>query len=126
MIRFNEERLKEMSFVDFLEYMYNLVDHLDHRAKSDSIYQDVRDISRRIIHRYVNETKTGWDDYYKHHDTANNIKIDREILDKYKFSDSDKGKKYIIDEFRRDMLTDLRTLIIEQGKLNPDKTETLE
>jgi hypothetical protein len=96
----------ELTFIEKLNRVYEKLDRLSHIKKSDAAYSEANGIAREL--NYLLQDN-------------NNIRIDIKILDKYSYSASDKQKSYIIDEFRKESMTDISNFI-SRNKVIPDSS----
>jgi hypothetical protein len=92
--------MTELTFTEKLKRVYDKLDRLSHRKKSDFAYSEAREIA--------NELKSLLPD-------SNNIKLDIKLLDDYSFKASDKRKSEVIAEFRKESMFDILP-IVNRGK----------
>lgn len=117
-----DKRLKEMDFVDYLQYMHDRIENISHRPKTNTAYSECRTLTMHIKHRIVTELKLTWEDFDMK--IGKNLHKSEEILDLYSFSESDKRKTDRIKEFVDDYTYDLFNFIrfAKRRKENPGTT----
>lgn len=117
-----DKRLKEMDFVEYLQYMHDRLEGISHRPKSNAAYSECRTLTLHIKHRIVTEFKLTWEDFDMK--IGKNLRQSEEILDLYGFSDSDKRKASRIKEFVDEYTYDLSSFIraAKRRKENPNTT----
>jgi len=117
-----DKRLKEMDYADYLQYMYDRLENISHRPKSNSAYSECRELALHIKHRIVAEFKLSWEDFNMK--IGRNLRQSEGILDLYGHSESDKRKDARIKEFIDNYTYDLSSLLMaaKRKKENPNTT----
>jgi hypothetical protein len=117
-----DKRLKEMDFVDYLQYMHDRLENISHRPKTNTAYSECRTLTLHIKHRIVTEFKLSWEDFDIK--IGKNLRQSEEILDLYGHSESDKRKSARIKEFVDEYTYDLSSFIkaAKRRKENPNTT----
>lgn len=105
-VSFNNHFMSELTFTEKLKKVYDKLDRLSHRKKSNFAYSEASEIAT--------ELKSLLPD-------SNNIRLDIKILDNYSFKASDKRKTEVIAEFRKESMFDILP-IINQRKDASDLT----
>lgn len=88
--------MTELTFTEKLKRLYDKLDHLSHRKKSDFAYSEAREIATELTHLMPD---------------SNNIRLDVKLLDDYSFKASDKRKGEVIAGFRKETMFDLLPII---------------
>ena len=88
--------MTEFTLIDKLEKVYIKLERLSHGKKSDTAYSEAEEIARELSSLLPDN---------------NNIRIDINILRKYSYRDSDKGKTRVIEEFKEQSMIDIRNYI---------------
>lgn len=114
-----KERLDKMDFIEYLNFMNDRLKNISHRPKTDSAYYHCMELTTHIKQRIVKELRLNWDDF--NFKIGRNLKQSADILDLYKFSNSDKQKAERIREFISEYKYDLSNFIraAERRKDNP-------
>ena len=120
MFSLNEDLFKKISFLEYLQYMYDRIKGITHRKKSNEAYSQAKEYTQHIRARFVKEYNLTWEEFdlkIGHH-----LKLSADILDMYSFKESEKRKEARIEEFKSDYLYDLGNMIRarERHKENPD------
>ena len=110
-----EEHEDTMPFIEFLETKLHELNWLSHQDKTDTGYHDARYTMQRIFSRLHREG-----DIRNMMLTAlpesQHLQITEQVLDKYDFNGSDKRKKEVINEFRKDLINDLGYMISDRKR----------
>lgn len=88
--------MTELSFTEKLKKIYDKLDRLSHRKKSDFAYSEAQEIATEL--KYLMPD-------------SNNIRLDIKLLDDYSYKSSDKRKSEVIAEFRKETMFDLLPII---------------
>ena len=107
----NDDKLKELSFLEYLKYMKEKVGDISHTSKSNNGYKEAKIFIRHIIGRYVKEYNKTWQNYMQDEE-GSMLFNDDDILTKYGISKSDKQKKDVIEEFKDNISDDLFHMIM--------------
>lgn len=102
MIQLDHEMLKSLSFAEYLRYMSERIKSITYSKNSSSAYLEAREISKHIIRRYILETNTTSDTYFKQ-EVGNELRMNDEDLNNYSSQRNDKGKESVIFRFKDDM-----------------------
>lgn len=115
-----EQRLSEMTFLDYLKYMNDRISSIRHISKSNNAYQECRTLSSHIISRYIKEYDLDWENYFLQ-SAGQHLRLSSQILDLYSYGNSDKKKESRISEFVKEFSYDLGNMIRarERHKENP-------
>jgi hypothetical protein len=87
-----------------IESLLRRIHNLNHENKTDKAYWEANEIASELL------------DEIPHN---NNIKVDVKILKKYKINGSEKSKKYIIDEFKENTMSDVFRVITNLKLIPP-------
>jgi len=117
-----EKRLKEMDFVDYLQYMHDRLESISHHPKTNTAYSECQTLTLHIKHRIVTEFKLTWEEFDLK--IGKNLRKSEDILDLYRHSESDKRKSERIKEFVDEYTYDLSSFIraAKRRKENPNTT----
>lgn len=83
--------MADITFSEKLKRLYDKLDSLTHRRKSDIAYNTAREIATELKHLMP---------------SSNNIRLGVKILDDYSYKASDKRKSEVIAEFRKETMFD--------------------
>jgi|GEM_PF-2472163 len=100
--------MKDFTFAEKLKQLYDKLDRLSHRNKSDVSYNTAREIATELKSLMPN---------------SNNIRLDVNILDDYSYKASDKRKTEVIAEFRKETMFDLLPIINRGDDSSESKIE---
>ena len=79
-----------------IESLFRRIDSITHENKTDKAYWEANEIATELLEEIPNN---------------NALKVDVKILKKYKTNGSEKSKKYVIDEFKQEIMSDVFTVI---------------
>lgn len=117
-----DKGLQSLPFIEYLKRMYDWLEGIQHRPKSNSAYDECRAIARHIKYRIVKEYKLSWEDFDMK--IGKNLRQSEEVLDLYGHGESDKRKGARIKEFIDDYTYDLHSFIRarDRQEQNPGTT----
>jgi hypothetical protein len=116
----NEELLEKMPFPRFIQWSRESIQYLHHKNKTDFAYDEAQTFLRILSLKLVREYKLTWDEF-KSNDKTRNVYYCEDDLRSYKLKLSDKGKKEIIDRFRKDIHLALLLVDIKDVPNHPPK-----
>jgi len=116
-----EKKLQSLKLIDYLQVMHERIEEISHQSKTNTAYEQCQSFARHIKHRIVTEFKISWEDFDMN--IGKNLRQSEEILDLYKYSDSDKKKSARIKEFVSEYTYDLSKLITKQ-KISIENSQT--
>ena len=85
----------DQEFTSEIKKFYSEIINLTHRRNSDSAYYKACELAKQL-HTFLKDSDAS---------------TDNKILNKYKLSDTDKSKDYIIKEFVKETSMDLRNIM---------------
>lgn len=115
-----DKKLKELPFLEYLRFMHERIKSIRHTPKSNRAYGEATTFANHVIFRYVQEYKLTWENY-DDKSPGRNLRLSRDILNKYDTRASDTRKADVIQEFVSDFSYDLLSMIRarERHKENP-------
>src|SRR5690606_30764774 len=115
--KLNEEKLKEMSFIDFLKYMKDYVGSLCHVNKPNEAYKNACNVVGIIKHRFVVENHWTWEEFDSSFQ-GKNLNLYSKKLKHYNSAKNEKSKKDFLEEVVKEYCYDL-TEIIRRREYKP-------
>ncbi len=99
----NKDKLNEMTFIDYLEWMKEHSYHLSYSKGSNDAYRDAREAIDYLIKRYCKEYGFTSQNYHENEIGRLLFSTDIELNDYTKFAKTDKARAEVIATFKSDM-----------------------
>ncbi len=127
MITYDREQMEAMPFVDFIKKIISILDDYQFTASPDHALYVSKEIGQHVIDRYIKTYNANAADYYIDDELANDIRIDVGVLDHFNPNSNFRTKREVLEDFRKNLQTDLDELVyrIEEEQDEPSDTSEL-